>query len=327
MRLLTLGQRHTLTVVLAALVLALASGCQPKPDTATIGVVNFTTRLSAVYDGFKTGMAELGYVEGQNVQYVYSGGVGTTEALDPEIQNIIAQDVDLVFAITTPATMKAQLATSGTNLPVVFAPVNDPVASGVVKSLSRPGGNLTGIRTGGFASKELEWLVSLAPNTRRVFVAHNPDDGSSVAGLVASKEAASKLNIELVVHEARTPVQMNLVLANFPEDVDAILVLPNNMALDRITDFVKVAHERHLPLASVSYAQLEAGALMTYGPDFFQVGRQAARLADKVLKGTSPADLPVETSEFFLSINLRTAQAIGLTIPDEVLQQADRVIR
>jgi putative ABC transport system substrate-binding protein len=272
-------------------------------------------------------MTELGYVEGQNIQYVYSGGVGEVEALDQEVRNIIAQKVDLVFAITTPATMKVQLATAGTNLPVVFAPVNDPVASGVVKSLSRPGGNLTGIRTGGFTAKELEWLVSLAPNTRRVFVAHNPDDGSSVVGLAASKEAANKLGIQLLVHEARTPEQLNTVFASFPEDVDAILILTNNMALDRITDFVKVAQERHLPLASVSYAQLEAGALMTYGPDFFQVGRQAARLADKVLKDTSPADLPVETSEFFLSVNLRTAQAIGLTIPDEVLQQADRVIR
>jgi putative ABC transport system substrate-binding protein len=160
-----------------------------------------------------------------------------------------------------------------------------------------------------------------------VFVPHNPDDGSSVAGLAASKEAANKLGIQLVVHEARTAEQLNLVFARFPEDVDAILVPSNNMALDRIADFVKVAQERHLPLASVSYTQLEAGTLMTYGPDFFQVGRQAARLADKVLKGTSPADLPVETSEYFLSVNLITAQAIGLAIPDEVLQQADRVIR
>jgi putative ABC transport system substrate-binding protein len=293
----------------------------------TIGVVNFTSILNPVYDGFKLGMADLGYVEGQSVEYVYSGGVGEMADLDPEAREIIARKVDLVFAISTAATLKVQQATAGTRIPVVFAPVVDPVQSGMVNSLSRPGGNLTGIRTGGFAAKELEWLVVLAPGIQRVLVPHNPDDGASVAGLAALREAANKLDVELVVHVARTREELNPVLTSLPEDVDAILILPNPVALSAIADFAHVAVARRLPLASTSYAQLEAGALMSYGPDYTRMGRQAARLADKVLKGTAPADLPVETSEFFFNVNLRTAHDIGLTIPDEVLQQTDRIIR
>lgn len=327
MRLLTHGHKSILAAALAALVLVLAPSCQGKPEVITIGVISFTTKLDAVYDGFRSGMAELGYAEGRNVQYVYSGGVGSIEGLDAEIRKLITQEVDLVFAITTPATMKVQQATAGTNLPVVFAPVSDPVASGVVKSLSRPGGNLTGVRAGGFAGKELEWLVSLAPDTRRVFVSHNPEDSASVGDLAVLEQVAGKLGVHLVVNQSTTPEQLDQVLVNFPEDVDAIILQADNMAVARITDFVKIALDRRLPLASVPQAQLDAGALMTYGPDLFRAGRQAAQLADKVLRGASPADLPVETTDFFFGVNLRTAQAIGLTIPDEILQQADRVIR
>jgi putative ABC transport system substrate-binding protein len=240
---------------------------------------------------------------------------------------VLSQDVDMVFSITTPASQKVGAVTAGTKIPVVFAPVVDPVGAGLVNSLSRPGGNATGVRVGGFAAKELEWLVTLAPATKRVLVPHNPQDAASVEALSVLREAALKVGAELVVQEAKSPQELDQIFSNFPQDVDAILLVPNNIAISRISDFVRVSHQRRLPLASVAYAQLEAGALMTYGPDFFQAGRQAARLADKVLRGTSPAVLPVETSEYFFSINLLAAQNIGLTIPDEILHQADRVIR
>lgn len=326
MNVFTIARRFFLAAALP-LLLAAAAACQAKVDAVTIGVVNFTPILSPVYEGFKAGMAELGYVEGKNVKYVYAGGAGEVMELDAEARDTLSRKVDLVFAISTSATLKAQEATAGTKTPVVFAPVVDPVRSGMVNSLSRPGGNLTGIRTGGFAAKELEWLVVLAPGIKRVLVPHNPDDGASLAGLVALRESAEKLGVELVVHDARSMEELNSLVASVPQDVDAILILPNPVALSGIAEFARVAVARRLPLASTSYAQLEAGALMSYGPDYIQVGRQAAHLADKVLKGTSPADLPVETSEFFFNINLRTAQAIGMTVPDDVLQVADRIIR
>jgi putative ABC transport system substrate-binding protein len=305
----------------------LALGCREQPKSVTIGVVNFTSTLNPVYEGFKVGMVEMGYVQGRNVEYIYSGGVGEFADLDPEARDIISKEVDLVLAISTAAALQVKEATAGTGTPVVFAPVVDPVRLGMVNSLSRPGGNLTGIRTGGFPAKQLEWLVTLAPDVKRVLVPHNPDDGASMAGLAALKDGAGKLGVELVVHEARTQEELEPLFSSLPPDIDAILLLQNPLALSRIADFADMAVQHRLPLASTSYAQLEEGALMSYGPDYTEMGRQAARLADKVLNGTKPADLPVETSQYFFHINLRTAEAIGMTIPDSVLQLADRVIR
>lgn len=322
------NKQQMLVVTLFIVVGLLLSACgTTQPKTVTIGVVNLTPALDPVFDGFKAGMAELGYVEGENVTYIYEGPVGSIEALGPAIQNLIKQDIDLLLALSTPATLQAKQAVEGTDIPVVFAPVNDPVQSGVVDSLRHPGGNLTGIRVGGFVPKELEWLLAIAPGTTRLFVPHNPDDNSAVLGLAALNEAADTLGVELVIGEASTPDEIMATVETIPEEVEAIILLPDNLMIAHIDDFVEAALERDLPLSSVAYPQVEAGALMSYGPGFFQLGEQVARLADKILQGTAPADLPVETADFFLSINLQTAQAIGLDISDDVLQQADTIIR
>lgn len=319
-------QSLVVTLLIVAGLLLAACGT-PQPQTVTIGVVNLSLALNPVFDGFKAGMADLGYVEGQSVTYIYAGPVGSIEALEPAIQDLKTQDIDLLLALSTPATLQAKHAVKGTDIPVVFAPVNDPVGSGVVDNLRNPGGNLTGIQVGGFVPKELEWLLTIAPDTTHLFVPYNPDDSSAVQGMVALDEAADKLGIEIVVGEAHTPDEIMSAIDTIPEEVDAIFLPPDNLMTAHIDDFVAVALERDIPISSVAYPQAEAGALMSYGPDFFRLGEQVARLADKVLQGTSPADLPIETAEFFLSINLQTAEAIGLDIPDTVLRQADNIIR
>ena len=321
------GQQVLVIAMLIVAVLLLTACGPSRTQTFTIGVINLSPALNSTFDGFKAGMVELGYVEGENITYVYKGPTGSIEALDPAVQDLIAQDIDLILALSTPATLQAKQAVAGTDMPVVFAPVNDPVQAGVVDSLRNPGGNLTGIRVGGFVPKELEWLLAVAPDTKRLFVPHNPDDGSAVQGLAALKAAADTLDVEIVVGEARTTDEVMAAIEIIPEEVDAIFLPPDNLMVGHIDDFVAVALERDLPLSSVAYSQAEAGALMSYGPDFFQLGKQVARLADKILQGTAPADLPVETADFFLSINLQTAQAIDLHVPDDILRQADNIIR
>lgn len=321
------GQKELIIALLIVASLVLTACGTPQTQSFTIGVINLTPALNPTFDGFKAEMTELGYVEGENITYIYEGPTGSIEALTPAIQDLIAQDIDLILALSTPATLQAKQAVAGTDIPVVFAPVNEPVQAGVVDSLRNPGGNLTGIRVGGFVPKELEWLLAIAPDTKRLFVLHNPDDDSAVQGLGALKVAAGTLDVEIVVGEARGSDEVIAGIETIPEDVDAIFLLPDNLVVGHIDDFAAVALERDLPLSSVAYPQAEAGALMSYGPDFFQLGKQVARLADKVLQGTAPADLPVETAEFFLSINLQTAQAIDLDVPDDILRQADNIIR
>ena len=319
---------HRMASGIATIVtLFVLAGCGSAPKTYSIGVISITPVLEPVLRGFKAGMAEAGYVEGRNVTYVYDGPTGSLEALGPVATNLSGQDVDLILSLGTPPTMHAKQAIEGTDIPVVFGPVNDPVASGLVDSLVRPGGNLTGIQARGFIPKNLEWLLMTAPQVKRVFVPHNPNDRSSVLGLQDLERAAEELGVELVVQQAGTPEEMSAVSKAVPADVDAIFVLPDSLAVTHIKDFVHVAIERNLPVSSVGQAQVEAGALMSYGVDFVEIGRQAATLATKIFEGAAPSDLPVETAEFFFTVNLRTAAAIGLNISNETLRTANHVVR
>jgi putative ABC transport system substrate-binding protein len=308
-------------VVLSLLLVA----CAPR-KSLTIGIVNFSRTLDPTVEGFKEGMAELGYVEGESVTYIYDDQVESITDLDPAIQDLLGKDLDLILSLTTPASSKVKQAFAERDTPVVFPAVTDPVDSGLVDSLTHPGGNLTGIRTGGSIAKGLEWLLAIAPDTRRLFVPHNPEDSGSVQGLAELSEPAAALGLELVIAEVSTSDEFNAAMDAIPEDVDAIFVLPTGFLVPRIAKFVETAIAHKLPLMSVS-PQCGAGALVCYGFDYRQMGKQAARLADQILQGAAPGDLPVETAEFFLSLNLQAAQAIGLDIPEDILEQADHIVR
>ena len=300
-----------------------------QPKTVAIGVVNPTLTLDPVLDGFKAGMAKLGYIEGNNITYIYQGPTGSIKSLGPAIQKLIEAKVDLIFSASTPATIQARQAAEGIGIPVVFGPVNDPVKSGIVGSLRNPGGMVTGIMASSavFVPKGLEWLLAIAPDTELIFVPHNPGDKSSVIGLNALQKAADTYRVELIVREIYKPEEVDDISEYITEGVDAVFLLPDNLVLTRTNDFIKISYERALPLASSIYPHAKAGALMGYGFDSASIGQQAARIAHQVLDGVRPTDLPVETSEFFLGINLKTAQTIGLDIPDEILRQADHIVR
>jgi putative ABC transport system substrate-binding protein len=297
--------------------------------TITIGIVNPTLALEPVLDGFKAGMTKLGYMEGKNISYIYHGPTESIKALGPAIQELIEAKVDLIFSASTPATIQAHQSTEGTGIPVVFGPVNDPVKSGIVGSLRNPGGMVTGVMASSavFVPKGLEWLLAVAPDTKRIFVPHNPNDKSSVIGLNALQKAADAYRVELIVREIYNPEEVAAISEYITEDVDAVFLLPDNLILTRTNDLIKITHERTLPLASSIYPHTKAGALMGYGFESASIGKQAARIAHQVLNGARPTDLPVETCEFFLGINLKTALTIGLDIPDEILRQADHIVR
>ena len=191
-----------MAVTLAGLLLA-ACGTS-RPDTFTIGVVNLSAGAEGALDGFKEGMAELGYVEGENVSYIYDGPVSATDALEPAVQKLVENDVDLVLSLTTPAAIRAKRAVEGTDTPVVFLLVYDPVSSGIVDSLIKPGGNLTGIRAGGHMPKMMDWLQRVAPGTMRYFAPFNPQEPASVQALAELEKAAGPLGIELATPEVRT---------------------------------------------------------------------------------------------------------------------------
>ena len=311
-------------VVLSVLLLVACGTAQPQ--AFTIGVINPVPQAQPIIDDFKAGMAGLGYVEEVNVVYFDEEPVGL-EGLDARIQNVVEADVDLILTGTTLTVQKVKQATEGLGMPVVFFGVYDPVRSGVVESLIRPGGNLTGVRLGGGIPKQLELLLAVTPGLMRLFLLHNPDDDASVQGFVDLQRAAANLGIELVVSEVRTTDEVLLALDSMPEEVDAFFNLPSGFISVHMPTIVEFAIERQLPLTSQNTLAVHLGAIMSYGPDFSKMGKQVSRMAVKILDGTVPADLPVETADFFLAINLETVEAIGIDIPDEILRQADEIIR
>jgi putative ABC transport system substrate-binding protein len=293
----------------------------------TIGVANLAIPFEPILEGFKAGMEAEGFIEGENVTYIYDGPAANPDALVDVLENLKTKNVDLVLTFGTTATLKAKDVLEGTDIPVIFGPVTDPVSSGIVTDLQKPGGNITGIRTGNPTPKRLEWLMSIAPDIQRIYVFNNPNDNSSVQALNALTETAPRFNVELVVWEAGTVEEIDAGLKAIPEDADAIFIPATAFYEAQIDRFINAADEHRLPLAAPATANVWSGALTSFGHDNVPLGDQASRLAVQILRGVKPADLPVETAELFMSINLKTAAIIGLDIPDEIIRQADIVIR
>ncbi|MCI0714462.1 MAG: ABC transporter substrate-binding protein [Chloroflexi bacterium] len=318
-------------VVIAVGVFLLVSSGEEEDDSTqesfTIGVVNLGPALEPVFDGFKSRMTELGYVEGENITYLYNGSVGDIALLDAEAQKMVDADVDLILTLSTPASQAAKRVTATNQIPVVFAPITDPVATGLVESLANPTGNLTGVTFGPQEGLRMEWLTRIDPTIERVWIPYNADDASPVAALAILEANAEALGVEYVPVVTRNLDEINTAIENIPDDVDAIFLLPDTFTVSNVELFIQVALDNDLPMSVPSYPAVSEGALISYSMDFIAVGEQAARLAAQILEGAEPSDLPVEVSEFFLTINLHTADEIGLEIGDDILRQADDIVR
>jgi putative ABC transport system substrate-binding protein len=308
--------------------MALAACNNEEGRTYSVGVINVAPNLDVSLAGFKAGMAELGYVEGKNIQYLYEGPTMDMGRLSTRAQSFLAAKVDLILTITTPATLAAKQATAGTGVPVVFTIVTDPVGAGIVDSIQAPGGNITGVTSGRQEARRLEWLVRAGPDIRRVYVPFNPKDKSPALALKTVRSAAAKLGVELITREAHDAQTLEDAVLDIPAEVDAVFLLPDSYLGTRMLDLVSSAIRRNLPFSSPNIIDVKNYDILTsFGVDQQLAGKQAARLADQIFKGARPADLPVETAEFYLAINLKTAAAIGLRIPDEILRQADVIVR
>ncbi len=297
-------------------------------EVMTIGIVNLTPGLEAIVDGLKEGMTDLGYIEGENIEYIYEGPTGNIDLLEEAARDVVSKEVDLLISVSTPATFAAKNVLAETEVPLLFVPTYDPVSNGIVNSIAMPGGNYTGIQTIGFIPKQLEWLVIIDPSVDTIFVPHNPVDGASIQGLATLQESAEQLNINLIVQEVMTPDALIRALGEIPIEADAIFMLPDGLVSSHLEEFIAVGLETNLPVAAINPSHVEAGALVSFGWGLSEVGRsQVARMADQILQGISASEIPVETSEFFLTINLQTANAIGLTVDEEILPQAKFIYR
>ena len=319
------GTRAGLTLLVSVVVLSLLlAACGAKPKTYTIGMATEISQ-TAILDSFKARMTELGYVEGKNVTYIYHGVVGTDpQKNEAEIKSLMGQKADLLLTVGNAPSIAAKKAVEGTGTPVVFAPILDPVGAGLVASLSHPGGNLTGVQTLNTTPKVLEWLIKIAPGTKQVYAPYNPADRTALEFIKPLPDTAAQLGVKLVLDEVSSGEEELATIKTLPKD-SAILFVTSPSLDSSLVDAVNLAIELRIPTGARNL--MAEKTLINYTTDRALQGKQAAVLADKVFKGTKPGDLPVETAEYLLTLNLKTAEAIGLNIPDEILHQAKNIIR
>jgi putative ABC transport system substrate-binding protein len=310
-----------------------ACGSSQPPRTFKIGIVSALTALEPLVEGFKVGMTEQGYVEGQNVTYLYDKPTSTSnysaEQLSPQLQKMVEAKVDLIVTVGAPATQAAKNATEGIAVPIVFVPLADPVKSGFVKSLTNPGGNFTGVAVPPEQQgNRLKYLLKVAPDIKRVYIPYDATDTTAELYVKITSDMAGKLGVELVTQPVKNTDEALAAIRTVPENVQAIFTLPSGPLIgNRSKDLVEVSLQKKLPLSMSGLASAEQGVLLAYNVRGDMTGKQAARLVSKILKGATPADTPVETADGYLAINLKTAQAIGLTVPDTVLREAWNIIR
>jgi putative ABC transport system substrate-binding protein len=319
-----------ITLTLGLLGAPLAPEAQPPTHVHRIGVLSGTTReQDRNVKAFLEGMRALGYVEGQNLVMEYRGAEGQFERFPDLAAELVRLKVDVLLVGPTPAALAAKDAT--TTIPIVMAGVGDPVGSGLVASLARPGGHVTGVSVlqPEVVGKQLEFLKAVLPTVSRVAVLRNPAHPAHALLVRAADVAAQALGVQLHLVEARGPDAFDRAFAAMTSaHAGALLVLGDPMFGLHRSRLAELAVTSHLPTVHNDRALVEAGGLLCYGASHPDMYRCAATYVDKILKGAKPADLPVEQpTKFELVINLKAAQALGLTIPPALLFQADEVIR
>jgi ABC-type uncharacterized transport system substrate-binding protein len=279
---------------------------------------------------FLRGLRALGYVEGKNILIEYRYAEGKPERVAELAEELVRLKVDvLMVGGGTSTVLRAKKVV--TSVPVVFALVSDPVGDGIVASLARPGGNLTGLSSGSedLVGKRLELLKETIPKLSRVAVVLDPTDPANVDSFKEIETVARPMGVQLQALEVRRSAELESAFRSATKaKADGVLILPTAVLTPLLKRIADLAISNRLPTMFATSQYMDAGGLMSYGPDHSDLSRRAAIYVDKILKGAKPADLPVERPmKFELFINLKTAKQIGLTIPPNVLARADKVIR
>ena len=311
----------------AAFAWPLAAGAQQPNKLPTIGVLfGDASGWSAWTAAFAERLSQLGWVEGRTVAIEYRWSKGRPERVAEFAAEFVQQKVDVIVTYGgAVATVKQATAV----IPIVFAIAGDPVGSGFVKSLAHPGGNVTGmsLQQTDIASKRIELLREVIPTLRRLAIMFNADYPASVREMGEVQAAARTLGLEVAPHEIRRAEDIAPVFEALKSQADALYVVEDTLVFANRTPIITLALSARLPTIFPSRDNVKAGGLMSYGANYPALFRRAADIVDKILRGTKPGDIPVEQpTKFDLVVNLKTAKALGLTVPTALLATADEVI-
>ncbi len=322
------GKSILLVIVISAMILS-ACGLveQEAPKTYTVGVVNFVPVFEPLIEGFKTRMTELGYIEGENINYIYEQAAGL-DAIEGLVASYIEQNVDIILSTSTPATQIVVRMTQETEIPVVFGAITDPVSAGIVASAQNPGANVTGVMIGTTNhSMRLDTLLKIMPDAKKLYAPLNIENDSVLVAAEVTRAYAQIVGVELVEPPIVTDEDALEAIESIPGDVDAFFVYPDTLLISHSDEMVEAAFAAGIPLIPQDPTLVENGALFSISNNWTQTGRDVAEKANQILQGTNPGAIPVDSDQLFLDINVISAEKLGITIPAEVLNQADSIIR
>jgi putative ABC transport system substrate-binding protein len=328
-----IGLAIVLTLALLAVGLPLATEAQAPPKEPRVGYLSIGSasdpRRVAIYEAFRQSLRDRGYIENRNISIESRFAEGNYDRLPGLAAELVRRRVDVIAAYSTPAAKAALGATK--SIPIVMSGVVDPVATGLVVGLARPGGNATGLSLMApeIVGKQMQLLKELIPSVSRIAVLWNPANPSGAPQLQEAEVAARALKVQLQPLEARSGNDLDKAFAAMTRvRADGMIVVVDGVFIDSRIRLARLAEKARLPAVYGLREHVEVGGLMFYGASPVDQARRAATLVDKILKGAKPGDLPVEQpTEFELVINLKTARALGLSVPQSVLVRADEIIR
>ncbi|WP_024954126.1 ABC transporter substrate-binding protein [Sulfurospirillum arcachonense] len=297
---------------------------QPKKVSKIykIGILSHARVLDMSLKGFKDGLKSFGYSENQNIKYYYDGATNDISKLPNALQKLLDKNVDMILSLGTPASIQAQKGTKINKIPVLFAPASNPIASGLVKSISSPGENVTGVTFGLQEVKRLEWLLKFLPHVKKIYYPYNSKDTSPAATLKRLQKYLKGSDIEIIIADVASEEQIKKSLKNLPQDIDVVYVSTDALVASYLQYYLSVFNKLKIPISVPHRIGVEQGAFMSYGFSLYELGFQSARIAKEILEGMNPGDIPVEYSEFKLSINIDNMKELGIKIPETILKQA-----
>ena len=318
------------TFILLSLIIT--AGCdQANKESASqknVGIMQLMTNpgIDAIREGFLKEMKALGYEEGKNIRYSQNNSQGDNAAAQAMAKKMVNDKSDLIFAITTPTAQSCAKETKGTAIPMVFGAVTDPVSAGLVNSLEVPGGNITGTSDRWPISAQFDLLLQLVPNVKKIGVVYNPGETNSESNIKEVKQVCSAKGLELVTVAVSNTSEVYSAAQSLVGKCDAFYVSADNTVITAMDAVVKVSEQNKIPLLPGVSSNVEQGGFGTLGPDYFDIGVESAKLADKILKGEKPASIPVSTARNFeYFFNTKSAKATNVTIPDAFLKKAAKV--
>jgi putative tryptophan/tyrosine transport system substrate-binding protein len=322
---LSLRKIRVFTLLAASFLSAgLISSCG-KEKPVNIGIVMDVSVFTRTLNGFKNRMAEFGYIEGKNVKYIFYDPMEYKDmTVDKQIKNVLSNKPDMMLAFGYQAALKSKEAIKETDKPLIVSVVKSSDLLEITGDPQSP--NITGVGITFHADKTLEWLKAVSPELKKVLVPYNPLDSVSADDIAHRLEkVGSEIGIEIIPAEVNSAEEAAARIESSPADVGAVLRIPSSSLDDKNEQLSRAAIKRGVPMAAS--LQLDKDVLLTFASDLNDMGKQSARLAQQILLGVRPSDLPIETAEVYLTINIGTAGKIGLHIPDKVITQANKIVR